>query len=77
MTIDGHQRQHVLVITVAGMAGREDVRLISARVADVPGVCALSADLSTQTLTVEGDVSADAIAAAIASAGYAVNGVSM
>lgn len=75
MTIDGRHSPHALVITVPGMAGRDDVRLISARVADVPGVSALSADLSTQTLTVEGNVSADAIATAIASAGYAVNGV--
>ena len=74
MTTDGHHPQHALVMTVQGMAGRDDVRLISARVADVPGVAALSADLSTKTLTIEGNVSADAIAAAIASAGYAVNG---
>jgi copper chaperone CopZ len=73
MTIDGHQRPHVLVITVPGMERRDDVRLISARVADVPGVSALRVDLSTKTVTVEGNVSADAITAAIVSAGYVVN----
>ncbi len=75
MTIDDHQRQPVLVVTVPGMARRDHVRLISARVADVPGVSALWVDPSTKTVTVEGNVSPDSIAAAIASAGYAVNAV--
>jgi copper chaperone CopZ len=64
---------HVLIITVPGMARRDDVRLISARLADVPGVSALRVDLSTKTVTVEGTVSADAMTAAITGAGYAVN----
>lgn len=75
MTIDDHQRQPVLVITVPGMTRRDDVRLISARVTDVPGVSALWVDLSTKTVTVQGNVSPDSIAAAIASSGYAVTGV--
>lgn len=62
----------IVVLQVPRMAGRADVRVISACVADTDGVVTLQVDLATKTVRVEGAVSPDAVRAAIAAAGYAV-----
>lgn len=54
------------------MECRHDVRAISTRVAEVDGVVALEVDVSTQTVRVEGDVTLEAVRAAIAAAGFPV-----
>lgn len=55
------------------MACRHDVRTISAHVADLDGVAALRVDLATKTVTVHGDLSVEAVAAAIVAAGYTLS----
>jgi copper chaperone CopZ len=62
----------MIVLTVPGMNSRSDVRTVSAALADVEGVVALEVDLGTRNVHVEGDVSADAVRAAIISSGYGV-----
>jgi copper chaperone CopZ len=62
----------MIVLTVPGMNSRSDVRTVSAALADVEGVIALEVDLGTRNVRVEGDVSADAVRAAIVSSGYGV-----
>ncbi|HWB70892.1 MAG TPA: heavy metal-associated domain-containing protein [Egibacteraceae bacterium] len=62
----------MVVVNVPHMQCRHDVRSISARVADIAGVMVLQVDLATKTVHVDGDVSADAVRAAIAAAGYCV-----
>ncbi|MFP5370032.1 MAG: heavy-metal-associated domain-containing protein [Actinomycetes bacterium] len=58
------------VFSVPGMTCRHCVRTISAQVRDVIGVVALEADATTRTVRVHGPAEADALAAAIAAAGY-------
>lgn len=58
---------------VPGMTCRHDVRTISAHVADLDGVTALRVDLASKTVTVDGDLSAEAVAAAIVAAGYTLS----
>ena len=62
----------MLVVTVPQMHCRHDVRRISACLADVAGVVALQVDLDSKTVLVDGDVTAAAVRAAIAAAGYGV-----
>ena len=64
----------MVVVTVPGMVCRHDVRAISTRVSDVAGVTALQVDLASKTVTVEGDVTVAAVAAAIAAAGHSISG---
>lgn len=61
-----------LVVRVSGLAGRHDLRTVSAHVADLPGVTALVVDLAMKTVQVDGDVTIDAVRAAITAAGYKV-----
>lgn len=63
----------MVVVTVPGMACRHDVRTISAHVADLEGIAALRVDLASKTVTVDGDLSVEAVAAAIAAAGYTIS----
>jgi FtsP/CotA-like multicopper oxidase with cupredoxin domain len=53
------------------MRSRRDVRVVSARISDVPGVRTLRADLATQTVHVSGSAAPAALTAALAAAGYA------
>lgn len=57
---------------MSGMHSRRCVRVISARVSDVPGVTTVSVDLGTATVRVTGPADPAAVRAAIFSAGYAV-----
>jgi copper chaperone CopZ len=59
----------MIEVRVPGMQCRHDVRDISARVADLAGVVALEVDIATRTVRVAGDVSVEAVRAAIAAAG--------
>ena len=62
----------MVVLTVGGMTCRHDVRTLSARIADLDGVVALEVELVSSTVRVEGDVSAEAVRAAVVAAGYEV-----
>jgi copper chaperone CopZ len=62
----------MVVLTVGGMTCRRDVRTLSARIADLDGVVALEVELVSNTVRVEGDVSAEAVRAAVLAAGYEV-----
>ena len=66
-------RPGVVVVTVTGIGCRHDVRTISARIADLDGVISIQVDRAANTVTVEGDVTAEAVRAAVAAAGYEVS----
>jgi FtsP/CotA-like multicopper oxidase with cupredoxin domain len=57
------------------MRSRRDVRAVSARISDVPGVRTLQADLATRTVRVSGSAAPAALAAALAAAGSAADPV--
>jgi FtsP/CotA-like multicopper oxidase with cupredoxin domain len=63
----------VISIHVPAMSSRQDVRAISARICDVPGVQTLQADLATRTVEVTGCTDPSAVGAAIRAAGYALD----
>ena len=65
----------MIVIRVTGMRSRRDVRAVSARISDVPGVRTLQADLATRTVQVTGSAAPAALTAAIAAAGYATDSI--
>jgi FtsP/CotA-like multicopper oxidase with cupredoxin domain len=65
----------VIVVRVPGMQSRQDVRAVSARISDVPGVRTLQVDLATQTVQVSGSAAPAALTAALASAGYTADPV--
>jgi len=60
----------VIVVHVPGMSSRRDVRAVSARISDVPGVRTLRADLATRTVQVSGSAAPATLTAALATAGY-------
>jgi copper chaperone CopZ len=62
----------MVVVTVGGMTCRRDIRTLSARIADLDGVVALEVELMSSTVRVEGDVSVEAVRAAVVAAGYEV-----
>jgi len=62
-----------LVLTIADLSSRPGVRRISQHVSDVPGVVGLAVDLAARTVTVQGDVTVEAVSDAVAAAGYAVS----
>ena len=62
----------MITIHVPAMTARQDVRVISARISDIPGVQTLKADLATGTVQVKGVVALAAVTAAVTAAGYAV-----
>jgi copper chaperone len=63
-----------LVRYVAGMSCQHCVRAVSAEVRDVPGVQTVEVSLSASSVVVRGagDISAEAVDAAIVEAGYEV-----
>jgi copper chaperone CopZ len=63
----------LIVFRVPALCCRICVRMISARVTDVPGVRTVEVDLGAKTVRVTGTFDAAAVAAAIAGAGYAID----
>jgi FtsP/CotA-like multicopper oxidase with cupredoxin domain len=63
----------MITVHVPAMRSRRDVRALSTRISDVPGVQTLEVDLSTRTVRVIGPADPDAVAAAIGAAGHAVD----
>ena len=60
----------MITVHVPAMTARQDVRVISAVISDVPGVETLRADLATSTVQVTGSADPAAITTAITAAGY-------
>jgi len=58
--------------TVSGMTCEHCVMSVREEVSEVPGVESVDVDLASGRLTVEGDASSDAVASAVAEAGYEV-----
>ena len=65
----------MIVVHVPGMRSRRDVRAVSARISDVPGVRTLQADLATRTVQVSGSAAPATLTAALATAGYAADSI--
>ncbi len=63
----------MVVVTVHDMLCRHDVRRISSFIADLAGVLTLEADIISRTVRVTGDVTIEAVRAAIAAAGFDVS----
>lgn len=70
---DGGEMRAV-VVSVPAMLDREDLRVISAQLCDLPGVAAVEVDLGARTVRVQGQVGVDEVCAAITEAGYEVDG---
>jgi FtsP/CotA-like multicopper oxidase with cupredoxin domain len=64
----------MITVHVPAMTARQDVRAISASISDVPGVQTLQVNLATGTVQVTGSADPAAVTAAVAAAGYAVDG---
>ena len=62
----------MVVVTVPCMVCRDDVRRVSACIADLSGVVALEVDAVTRTVRVMGDVTAEAVRAAVVAGGFRV-----
>jgi copper chaperone CopZ len=60
----------MITVHVPAMTARQDVRVISAVISDVPGVETLRADLASGTVQVTGSADPAAITAAVIAAGY-------
>ena len=65
----------MISVHVPAMTSRQDVRAVSARISDVPGVRTLRVDLASHTVRVTGLADPAAVAAAIGTAGYAADAV--
>ena len=63
----------MISVHVPAMTSRRDVRAISARISDVPGVQTLQADLAARTVRVTGPADPAAVTAAIGAAGFLVH----
>ena len=59
-----------VTVGVPGLTGRSDVRLVSARLRDVPGVLSVEVDAAAGVVVVRGSVDAPAVRAALLEAGY-------
>jgi copper chaperone len=57
-------------ITVEGMSCGGCEQNVETKLSDLPGVTSVEADNESDTVTVEGDVSEDDVAAAVEDAGY-------
>lgn len=73
---DRTPRYETLVLTIPNLSSRLGVRRISQHLSDLPGVVALAVDLAASTVTVQGDVTVEAVSNAVAAAGYAVSLIS-
>ena len=59
-----------VTVGVPGLTGRSDVRLVSARLRDVPGVLSVEVDAAAGVVVVRGSVNAPAVRAALLEVGY-------
>ena len=66
------QASNPTTYAISGMTCGHCARTVERAARDVPGVTGARVDFAARTLTVEGDVPAASIAAAVEEAGYAV-----
>ena len=59
-----------VTVGVPGLTGRSDVRLVSARLRDVPGVLSVEVNAAAGVVVVRGSVDAPAVRAALLEVGY-------
>jgi copper chaperone CopZ len=59
-----------LMMCVPGLTGRKAVRVVSARLRDVPGVVSVEVDGQAGWVVVRGPVDAQQVVAALVAAGY-------
>jgi copper chaperone CopZ len=64
----------VIALHVPGMTCRRCVRIVTARLRDLPGVVVVAADAAAEEVTVQGEVSEDRVRAALAEVSVLVNG---
>lgn len=64
----------VIALQVPGMRCRRCVRVVTARLRDLPGVVSVAADAAAEEVTVQGEVSEDQVRAALAEVPVPVNG---
>jgi copper chaperone CopZ len=64
----------VIALHVPGMTCRRCVRIVTARLRDLPGVVMVAADAAAEEVTVQGEVSEDQVRAALAEVSVLVNG---
>ena len=62
----------VIALHVPGMTSRRCVRIVTARLRDLPGVVMVTADAAAAEVTVHGDVSEDRVWAALAGVSFPV-----
>ncbi len=67
-----HDPCHCVTVAVPDMADRGDIRRVTARIRDIPGVVAVEAHLAVRRIHVEGVVSRGDVRAAVIAAGYTV-----
>ena len=60
----------VVTVCVPGLTGRQAVRVVSARLRDVPGVQSVEVDAPAGLVVVRGPVEARQVRAALVEAGY-------
>ena len=65
----------MISIHVPAMTSRQDIRAISARISDIPGVHTLQVDPATSTVQVTGPADAATVLVAVTAAGYAAHRV--
>ena len=64
----------VIALRVPGMTCRRCVRIVTARLRDLPGVVMVAADAAAAEVVVHGEVSEDRVRAALAEVSVLVNG---
>lgn len=69
-----HDSCPCVTVTIPDMSDRRDIRIVTARIRDVPGVVAVAAHLAARQVHVEGIVSRGDVRAAVLAAGYSVTG---
>lgn len=69
---DAHDSCPCVTVTIPDMSDRRDIRIVTARIRDVPGVVAVAAHLAARQVHVEGNVSRVDVRAAVLAAGYMV-----
>ena len=67
-----HDACPCVTVTIPDMSDRRDIRIVTARIRDVPGVVAVAAHLAARQVHVEGNVSRVDVRAAVLAAGYLV-----
>lgn len=67
-----HDSCPCVTVTIPDMADRRDIRIVTARIRDVPGVVAVTAHPAARQVHVEGIVSRSDARAAVLAAGYTV-----